>query len=102
MDQGTEFVPDFQHLCQSKGILPVVTDLETPWQNSVVERRGAMFKMGFEKACSLKAPTTEAEVNELIDFTFAELNRWVGLAAWSTGVWTTTSTFVKLSGGRCD
>ena len=31
--------------------------------------------MAFEKACSLQAPTTEAEVNELIDFTFAELNR---------------------------
>ena len=30
MDQGTEFGADFQHLCQSKGILPVVTDSETP------------------------------------------------------------------------
>ena len=47
-----------------------MTDLETPWQNSVVERHGALFKMAFEKACSLEAPTTEAEVNELIDFTF--------------------------------
>ena len=37
MDQGTEFGADFQHLCQSRGILPEVTDLETPWQNSVVE-----------------------------------------------------------------
>ena len=36
MDQGTEFGADFQHLCQSTGILPVVTDLETPWQNSVI------------------------------------------------------------------
>ena len=39
-----------------QGILPVVTDLETPWQNSVVERHGALFKMEFEKACSLEAP----------------------------------------------
>ena len=30
MDQGTEFGVDLQHLCQSKGILPVVTDSETP------------------------------------------------------------------------
>ena len=73
MDQGTEFGADFQHLCQSRGILPVVTDLETTWQNSVVERHGALFIMAFEKACSLEAPTTEAEVNELIDFTFAKL-----------------------------
>ena len=51
MDQGTEFGADFQHLCQSRSILPVVTDLETPWQNSVVERHGALFKMAFEKAC---------------------------------------------------
>ena len=29
MDQGTEFGADFQHLSQSRGILPVVTDLET-------------------------------------------------------------------------
>ena len=85
MDQGTEFGADFQHLCQSRGILPVVTVLETPWQNSVVERHGALFKMAFEKACSLEAPTTEAEVNELIDFTFAELNRRVGRAGFSPG-----------------
>ena len=38
-----------------------------------------------EKACSLEAPTTEAEVNELIDFTFAELNRRVGRAGFSPG-----------------
>ena len=43
MDQGTEFGADFQHLCQSGGILPVVTDLETPWQNSVVERHGSKW-----------------------------------------------------------
>ena len=85
MDQGTEFGADCQHLCQSWCILPVVTDLETPWQNSVVERHGALFKMAFEKACSLEAPTTEAEVNELIDFTFAELNRRVGHAGFSPG-----------------
>ena len=59
--------------------------LETPRQNSVVERHGALFKMAFEKACSLEAPTTVAEVNELIDFTFAELNRRVGRAGFSPG-----------------
>ena len=48
--------------------------------NSVVERHGVLFKVAFEKACSLEAPTTEVEVNELIDFTFAELNRRVGRA----------------------
>ena len=31
MDQGTEFGADVQHLCQTRGILPLVTDLETPW-----------------------------------------------------------------------
>ena len=41
--------------------------------------------MAFEKACSLEAPTTEAEVNELIDFTLAELNRRVGRAGFSPG-----------------
>ena len=41
--------------------------------------------MTFEKACSLDAPTTEAEVNELIDFTFAGLNRRVGRAEFSPG-----------------
>ena len=84
MDKGTEFGADFQHLCQSRGVLPVVTDLETPWQNSVVERHGALFKMVLiEKACSLEAPTAEVEVNELIDFTFPELNRRVGSAGFS-------------------
>ena len=83
MDQGTESGADFQHLCQSRGIPPVVTDLETPWQISVIERHGALCKMAFEKACSLEAPTTEAEVNELIDFSLAELNRPVGRAGFS-------------------
>ena len=43
-------------------------------KNSDVERHGALFKMAFEKAYSLEAPMTEAEVDELIDSTFAELN----------------------------
>ena len=84
-DQGAEFGADIRQLCQSRGILPVVTDLETPWQNSVVERHGALFKMAFEKTCSLEAPTTEAEIDELIDFTFAEVNRRVGRAGSSLG-----------------
>ena len=81
MDQGTEFGADFQQLCESRSILPVVTDLETLWQNSVVERDGALFKMAFEKACSLEVPTTEAGVNE----PFAELYRRVGRAGFSPG-----------------
>ena len=52
---------------------------------SVVERHRALFKMAFEKACSLEAPTTEAEVNELIDFTCAERHRRVGRARFSPG-----------------
>ena len=55
-------------------------DLEAPWQNAVVERHGALFKMAFEKACSLEAPTTEAEVDELIDLTVTELNRRSGFS----------------------
>ena len=62
-----------------------MTDLETPWQNAVVECHGTLFKMAFEKACNLEAPTTEAEVDELIDFTFAELNRRVGRSGFSPG-----------------
>ena len=73
MDRGTEFGADFQHLCQYRVFLLVVTDPETPWSNPVVERHEALFKMSREKPCSLEAPTTEAEVDELIDFTFAEL-----------------------------
>ena len=46
---------------------------------------GALFKMAFQKACSLEAPTTEAEVIELSDFTFVELNRRVGRAGFSPG-----------------
>ena len=46
---------------------------------------GPCSKLAFEKACSLEAPTTEAKVNELIDFTFAELNKHVGRAGFSPG-----------------
>ena len=93
-------MPIFNTCRNPGGILPVVNDLETPGQNSVIERHGALFKMAFEKACSLEAPTTEAEVNELIDFEFAELNRRVGragLSRGSTSFWTTTSTSVKFA-----
>ena len=38
------------------------------------------LRLAFEKACSLEAPTAEAEVDEIIDFAFAELNRRVGRA----------------------
>ena len=38
MDQGTEFGADFQGLCYNCGTLPIVCDLETPWQNVVTER----------------------------------------------------------------
>ena len=41
--------------------------------------------MAFEKAGSLEAPTTEAETDELIDFTFAEFNQRVGRAGFSLG-----------------
>ena len=84
MDQGTEFGHDSQHLRQYRDTLLVVTDPETPWSNPVVERHEALFKMALEKACSLEAPTTEAEVDELIDFTFAELKRRVERAGFST------------------
>ena len=59
--------------------------------------------MAFEKACSLEAPTTEVEVNELIDFTFAELNRRVERAGFSPDqrvFGTTTPTSVKFARRR--
>ena len=63
----------------------MVTDVETPWQNSVVERHGALFKMTFEKACSLEAWTTKAEIDELIHFTLAKLNQRMRRAGFSPG-----------------
>ena len=98
MDQGTEFGADFQHLCQSRSILPVVTE-----QIFVVEPHGALFKMAFEEACSLEAPTADIEANGLINFTFAELNRRLGRVGFPPGhrdFWTTTSTSVKFARRR--
>ena len=43
-------VPTFQQLCQLRGSVPVVTDMEAPWQNAVVETHGALFKMAFDKS----------------------------------------------------
>ena len=70
-------------LCQHRGILPLVCDLETPWHDAAIERHGALFKMAFEKACCCETPTTEAELDDFIDFTFAELNRRVGRAGFA-------------------
>ena len=77
MDQGREFDADFQHLCQSRDILPVVTDLETPWKNSVVERWSPFQNGVRESVQSGSSDDGGPSVNELIDFTFAELNRRV-------------------------
>ena len=46
----------------------------------MTERRGELLKVAFERACSHETPTTEAELEELTDFTSAELNRRVGRA----------------------
>ena len=55
--------------------------------------------MASEKACSLEALMMEAEVDELIDFTFAELNRrWIFTR--STTPRPTTPTPVKFARGR--
>ena len=76
-DQGTEFRADFLQMCHFTGILYVVTDSEAPLASHC--RGGAWSTpQDFEKACSLEAPTAEAEVDQRIDLTFAELNRRVG------------------------
>ena len=69
MDQGTELASEVQTLCHH-GILPLVCNLETQWQNALTERHGALFNMAFEKACSYESPTTDSELDELIDLTF--------------------------------
>ena len=61
--------------------------------NVVTERHGARFKIAFEKACSHETQTSKAEVGNLIDFTFEELNRRVGRGG---------SAPRQSLGGRCD
>ena len=64
-------------LCQHRGRLPLVCDLETPCQNDVTERHGAFFKMAFENACSYETHTTEALLQSS--------NRSVGRAGFALG-----------------
>ena len=45
MDQVKEFGVEFQGLWYHCRILPIVCDLEPPWQNAVTELRGARFKI---------------------------------------------------------
>ena len=84
MYQGTEFRADFRQMCQFTGILPVVTDLEAPLASHC---RGETWStpQDFAKASSLEAPTTEAEVDERFELTFAQLNRRVGRSGFSLG-----------------
>ena len=87
VDQGTEIGADFQQLCQSSGILPVVTDFETLWQclssrdmepcSRVLSRKRAVWKCRTQSTCGTRR-----------------------LFARPTSFWTTTSTPVKLARSR--
>ena len=67
-------------MCYHRRILPIVCDLEAPWQNVATERHGARFKITFEKAWLRDTKGPEAEVDEFVDFRLAGLNRRVGRA----------------------
>ena len=73
MNWGTEFGAALQHLCQYR-ILPVVTDLETPWQNSVDRRvRRAGFSTG-QRASGrqLRLPFSLLEGDAIDPYTIVE------------------------------
>ena len=45
-----------------------------------MERHGVLVTFAIGKSCSFETPTTEAVLDSLMDFTFAEINRRVGRA----------------------
>ena len=96
--QGTEFGADCQQLCQSRGILPVVTDLETPWQNAVLERHGALFKMAFEKSVQSRSSD---DGTDRLHFRGTQPTRGVSwILAWTKSLWLGAAIPFKFAHGR--
>ena len=63
----------------------------------MTELHGARFKIAFEKACGYETPTTEGEVGEFVDITFAraEPPSWTSGFRTQTEVWEARSLFAE-------
>ena len=49
-DGGSEFLGDFEKSTELNGILQVVIDSDSPWQNGKCERHGGLLKDLLDKA----------------------------------------------------
>ena len=78
-------MPTPKQLCQPRGILPAATEFGNALAKLCRRDTNGTVQDGLREACSLEAPTLEAETDELIDFAFADLNRRVWLAGFSPG-----------------
>ena len=68
-DGGSEFEGCFAEFLQHDGSHHEVSAALSPWQNGVAERRGGMWKFGFQKLLLEHVPNSKADVEELCDHT---------------------------------
>ena len=76
-DGGSEFEGCFAEFLQHDGSHHEVSAALSPWQNGVVERRGDMRKLAFEKLFLEHVPNSKADVEELRDHTTTAHNTLV-------------------------
>ena len=77
-DGGSEFEGCFAEFLQHDGSHHEVSAALSPWQNGVAERRGGMWKFGFQKLLLEHVPNSKADVEEVCDHTTTAHNTLVG------------------------
>ena len=84
-DGGSEFKLDFERKTEQHGILQIITDAASPWQNGKVERHGGWVKerAELEVASGQGVVTNEADLEELVLSMVACKNRWYSRGGYS-------------------
>lgn len=84
-DGGPEFKDTFERHLEQFGILQVVSDAASPWQNGRVERHGGWLKEKAESELSSGSSIvrTQDDLHELMSALVASKNRWFNVGGYS-------------------
>ena len=84
-DGGSEFKDSFERALEQFGVLQVISDASSPWQNAKVERHGGWVKERAEQELSSGqcVVTSSEELDELLSYVVCHKNRWFSRGGFS-------------------
>ena len=84
-DGGGEFKDAFERSLEQHGVLQVISDAASPWQNAKVERHGGWLKERAEQelASGQSVVTSSEELDELLACMVMHKNRWFSRGGFS-------------------